>query len=247
MPTPPIPLSHLTGAPDPERKYRLLELVRHRMRELRYRPRTIQAYVCWIRRYVLFHQRRHPRDLGTDDVRRFLSSLARERKVAASTQNQALAALTLLYDRVLLQPLERVDGVSPARRTRHVPVVLSPREVRSILARLEEPARLCVTLMYGGGLRIGECLALRVKGRGSPPPRDHRSRREGRQGSSDTPRRFLSLGADAVASWSGTRIRTRSASSRRDDGPVGRAAAHLSERRARMAMAVRLSVVSDRA
>jgi integron integrase len=121
------------------------------------------AYVVWIRRYVLFHQRRHPRDLGPEHVRRFLSSLAREQNVAASTQNQALAALTFLYDRVLLQPLERVDGIRAARRPRHVPVVLSQREVRSILSQLEPRARLCAALMYGSGLRLSECVNLRVK------------------------------------------------------------------------------------
>jgi integron integrase len=133
------------------------------MRELRYSPRTITAYVFWIRRYVLFHQRRHPRDLGRADVGRFLSYLAVEEDVAASTQNQALAALTFLYDRVLLQPLERIDGISAARRPRRVPVVLSQAEVRAILAQLEPPARLCVALMYGGGLRLGETVGLRVK------------------------------------------------------------------------------------
>ena len=163
MPLPPIPRTHLEGPPDPARKYRLLELVRRRMRELRYRPRTIEAYVFWIRRYVVFHGRRHPRDLGREDVVRFLSWLARDKEVAASTQNQALAALTVLYDKVLLLPLERLDGISPARRARHVPVVLSPAEVRAILKRLDEPARLCVALMYGSGLRISECVRLRVK------------------------------------------------------------------------------------
>jgi integron integrase len=138
-------------------------MVRRRMQELRYSPRTIAAYVYWVRRYVLFHQRRHPRDLGAADVGTFLTSLARDRGVAASTQNQALAALTFLYGRVLSQPLSRVEGVAPARRARRVPVVLSQGEVRSILARLEPPASLCVAIMYGGGLRISECVALRVK------------------------------------------------------------------------------------
>jgi integron integrase len=160
---PQIPLSHLHTSSEPERKYRLLELVRRRMRELRYRPRTIEAYVFWIRRFVLFHDRRHPRDLGREDVARFLSWLAREKDVAASTQNQALAALTVLYDKVLLQPLERLDDIGPARRNRSVSVVLSPSELRSILKRLGEPARLCVALMYGSGLRISECVGLRVK------------------------------------------------------------------------------------
>jgi integron integrase len=163
VPSPLIPPSHLSGPPDPARKYRLLELVRRRMRERRYSPRTIVAYVAWIRRYVLFHERRHPRDLGAEDVRRFLFSLARVDGVAASTQNQALAALEFLYARVLLRPLERLEGLGPARRPTRVPVVLSQEEVRSILARLEPPARLCVALMYGSGLRVSECVGLRVK------------------------------------------------------------------------------------
>lgn len=119
MPSPPIPLSHLTTAPEPARRYRLLELVRRRLRELRHSPRTGTTYVAWIRRYILFHDRRHPRDLGVGDVRAYLSHLARDRDVAASTQNQALAALTFQYDRVLLRPLERIEGVRPSRRSRH--------------------------------------------------------------------------------------------------------------------------------
>jgi integron integrase len=163
MPTPPIPLAHLRGPPDPERKYRLLELVRRRMRELRYRPATIAAYVFRIRRYALFNDRRHPRDLAEVEVRRFLSHLAVERGVAASTQNQALAALTFLYDAVLRHPLSRVEGIVPARRPRRIPVVLSQREVRALLAQLRPPLRLCAALMYGSGLRVGECVSLRVK------------------------------------------------------------------------------------
>lgn len=163
MPTPPIPLARLTSAPDPARRFRLLEQVRYRLRERRYSPRTEQAYVAWIRRYILFHDRRHPRDLDEGAVRHFLSHLARDGQVAASTQNQALAALCFLYSAVLGRPLDRVDGITPARRSRHVPVVLSQREIRGILRRLSDPMRLCVSLMYGSGLRVSECATLRVK------------------------------------------------------------------------------------
>lgn len=163
MPTPPIPLAHLVAAVDPARRYRLLEVVRRRMTELRYRPRTIATYVAWIRQYVLFNDRRHPRDLGATEVRRYLAHLALERGVAASTQNQALAALQFLYERVLSQPLGRVEGIAAAPRRTYVPVVLSQREVRAILAQLRAPARLCVALMYGSGLRVTECVTLRVK------------------------------------------------------------------------------------
>ena len=160
---PAIPLSHLVGPPEPARRFRLMELVRRRLRERRYSPRTEEAYLFWIRRYVLFHDRRHPRELGPDDVRAFLSDLAVRVHVAASTQNQALAALTFLYERVLGVSLPRIDGVVPARRPRRVPVVLSRREVRSVLAHLAEPVRLCAQLMYGSGLRVSECVSLRVK------------------------------------------------------------------------------------
>ena len=161
--SPTIPLPHLVGPPDPARRFRFMELVRRRLHEGRYSRRTEEAYVFWIRRYILFHGRRHPRDLGPDHVRDFLSALAVEERVAASTQNQALAALTFLHERVLGVSLVRVDGIVPARRPRHIPVVLSRREVRSLLAHLPHPARLCVRLMYGSGLRLMECVTLRVK------------------------------------------------------------------------------------
>jgi site-specific recombinase XerD len=120
-----IPLSHLTASPDPSRRFRLMEIVRRRLRERRYSRRTEEAYVHWIRRYIVFHGRRHPRELGEVDVRRFLSSLAADEGVAASTQNQALSAITFLYDAVLDRPLTRIDGVAPAKRSRRIPVVLS--------------------------------------------------------------------------------------------------------------------------
>ena len=93
----------------------------------------------------------------------FLAALAVRQRVSASTQNQALAALTFLYDAVLRRPLERVDGIVPARRSRRVPVVLSAGEVRALLERMTDPARLCATIMYGSGLRVLECVSLRVK------------------------------------------------------------------------------------
>ena len=162
-PLPPIPLSHLTGPPDPERRLRLLEIVRRTLRERRYSPRTEEAYVYWIRRFVLASDRRHPVDLGPEDVRRFLSMLAIEEHVSASTQNQALSALKFLYEHVVRRPLAPVDGITPARRPKKVPVVLSAQEIRAILAQLKDPSRLCAMLMYGSGLRVLECVSLRIK------------------------------------------------------------------------------------
>lgn len=116
-----------------------------------------------VRRYVLFHDRRHPRDLDAGAVRTFLSHLAAVEQVAASTQNQALAALTFLYGQVLMTPFARIDGIAPARRSDHVPVVLTKQELRSILRRASGEARLCMLVMYGSGLRVSECVSLRVK------------------------------------------------------------------------------------
>lgn len=158
-----IPSAHLGREPSPERPLRLLELVRHALRSRRYAARTEDAYVHWIRRFVLFHGRKHPRDMGAREVSEFLSHLAVGRGVAASTQNQALAALLFLYDKVLSTPLDRVEDIAPARASRHVPVVLSSREIRTIMSCLREPYLLCVGLMYGGGLRLLECMTLRVK------------------------------------------------------------------------------------
>jgi integron integrase len=162
-PLPPIPERHLNGPPEPERRFRLMEIVRRRLRERRYSARTETAYVHWIRRFIVANGRRHPTELGEADVARFLSALALEDRVAASTQNQALSALVFLYAAVVQRPLERIDGITPARRPRRLPVVLSQREVRGILAKLRDPAHLCVSLMYGSGLRVTECLRLRVK------------------------------------------------------------------------------------
>jgi integron integrase len=158
-----IPASHLSAAPEPERRFRFMELVRRRLREGRYKPKTEAAYVHWIRRYIVFHGRRHPSALVKEDVIAFLSSLAVEDSVAAATQNQALAALLFLYARVLNRPLPVLEGVTRARRTRRVPVVLSPREVRAIVNQLDEAPKLCATLMYGSGLRLIECVSLRIK------------------------------------------------------------------------------------
>jgi integron integrase len=163
VPLPPVPLSHLAAPPDPTRRLRLLEIVRRAMRERRFSERTQRAYLGWIRRYVLFHDRRDPRDMGAIEVRAFLSDLAVQRRVSASSQNQALAAMTFLYDSAIRRPLPRIDGIVAAKRSRYVPVVLSQREVKLLLRAMPMPGRLCAALMYGSGLRLMECLALRVK------------------------------------------------------------------------------------
>jgi integron integrase len=133
------------------------------LRTRHYSPRTVDAYATWVRRFVVFAGRRHPRELGPDDVRRFLSALAVEGGVSASTQNQALAALAFLYRDVLGTPLGAVEGVLRAKRPVRVPAVLSREEVRAVLAGLAGAPKLVALLQYGSGLRLLESLQLRVK------------------------------------------------------------------------------------
>ena len=140
-----------------------LDQVRQGMRVAHYSLRTEEAYVGWIRRFILFHDKRHPREMGEAEVAAFLSQLANVGRVAASTQNQALGALLYLYKAVLDRPLAEVRGIAPARRPDRLPVVLDRDEVRAVLARLDGIKWLMASLLYGSGLRLMECLRLRVK------------------------------------------------------------------------------------
>ena len=142
---------------------RLLDQVRDAIRRLHYSRRTEEAYVQWIKRFIFFHGKRHPRELGEVEVTAFLSYLARERDVAASTQNQALAALLFLYKEVLTQPLGWMDGIERAKRPARLPTVLTADEVQRILAAMGGVKGLMASLLYGAGLRLRECLKLRVK------------------------------------------------------------------------------------
>ena len=142
---------------------KLLPRYRARLRALHYSPRTEERYIDWVRRFVRFSGMRHPRELGTPEIERFLTFLATERRVAASTQNQALAALLFLYKEVLRQPLGWVEDIVRARQPVRVPVVLTRAEVRRVLAALEGTPRVIVELLYGSGLRLMEACTLRVK------------------------------------------------------------------------------------
>ena len=144
-------------------KLRLLDRVRAAIRARHYSRRTEDAYVAWIRRYILFHGERHPAEMSAPEIRRFLTALAVERKVASSTQNQALAALLFLYRDVLEQDLPWIGDIVRARRPRRLPVVLTPDEVRAVLSRLAGPPRLMAYLIYGTGLRLLECCRLRIQ------------------------------------------------------------------------------------
>ncbi len=147
----------------PAAKPKLLDQLRQAIRALHYSIKTEEAYVHWARRYILFHGKRHPAEMGEAEVNQFLTDLAVSRRVAASTQNQALAALLFLYEKVLRRPLDRLEGVVRAKRPKRLPVVLCRDEVQRILAQLNGVYRLIALLQYGAGLRLQECLQLRVK------------------------------------------------------------------------------------
>lgn len=144
-------------------KVKLLDQLRRALRVRRYSQRTQDAYVGWVRRYVLFHGKRHPNELDGAHIAEFLTSLAEEERVSASTQSQAASALLFLYRTVLGIDISMVDGVVRAKLSRRIPVVLTRAEVRAVLERLKGAKRLVVMLLYGSGLRLLECLRLRVK------------------------------------------------------------------------------------
>ena len=147
------------GQPQP----RLLDQVRARLLSKHYARRTEESYIDWITRYVRFHQMRHPRELGPTDISAFLTYLAVELKVAASTQNQARSALLFLYREVLGIAIDDVQDVVAAKTPQRLPTVLTKDEVRAVLAALSGEYRLMAQLLYGSGLRLMECVRLRVK------------------------------------------------------------------------------------
>jgi integron integrase len=142
---------------------RLLDRVRDAIRVRHYSIRTEQAYLGWIKRFVLFHGKRHPGEMGKAEISAFLTHLAGTGKVAASTQNQALNAIMFLYREVLKQDVGWLDDVERARKPSRLPVVFTPEEVRRVLALLPKDKWLMASLLYGSGLRLMECVRLRVK------------------------------------------------------------------------------------
>jgi len=141
---------------------KLLDEVRNTLRVHHYAMKTEKSYVQWIKRFILFHKKRHPKDMGKLEVEAFLTWLAVKRHVAPSTQNQALQAILFLYRKVLKIELAWLDDVVRAKRPHRIPVVLSRREVATLLAALTGSYQLIGKLLYGSGLRLMECLRLRV-------------------------------------------------------------------------------------
>jgi len=142
---------------------KLLDQVREKIRRLNYAYSTEKAYLSWIKRFILFHNKRHPSDMGAVEIEVFLTHLAVDKIVSPSTQNQALAALQFLFSEVLHLPVDEDILPVPAKRSKHLPVVLSKTETLAVLCELSGVHLLISQLLYGSGLRVTECLTLRIK------------------------------------------------------------------------------------
>lgn len=142
---------------------KLLNQVQNRIRAKHYSIRTEQAYLDWIKKFILYHEKRHPADMGDREICAYLTHLAVNRKVAASTQNQALSAILFMYREIIKKDLEEFDDLIRAKRPSRLPVVFTPEETKQILIQLEGTNWLMGHLLYGSGLRIMECIRLRVK------------------------------------------------------------------------------------
>lgn len=153
----------MAATPDAPHPPKLLEQVAARLRVKHYSLRTEKTYVDWIKRYIWFHGKRHPQEMGAAEVEEFLSHLAVARSVSASTQNQAKSALLFLYREVLQIELPWLDKVTQAKAPKRMPVVMTRDEVQAVLSRMDGSVWLVASLLYGSGLRIMECLRLQVK------------------------------------------------------------------------------------
>jgi len=149
---------------NPPKQKKLLDLYREQIRLKQYSHRTEDTYVKWVRGYILYHNKRHPKDMGIVEIKQFLTHLVVERNASASTQNQAISAILLLYRSVLQIELKsaELNFVRP-KKGKRVPTVLSKEEARAVIANLQGSYKLMVQIMYGSGLRLMECLRLRVK------------------------------------------------------------------------------------
>ena len=156
-----VNMSNITSQPPQGKK--ILDQVSDAIRLKHYSYRTEQTYKEWIKRYILFHKKRHPAEMGAPEIQAFLSHLATEKNIAASTQNQALSAILFLYRYVLLQPLDIPANLVRAEKSKTLPTVLTHAEAMNVIRELKGPPQLMTKILYGGGLRLMECLRLRVK------------------------------------------------------------------------------------
>jgi len=159
---PQTPTTPPQGTSYPQGK-KLLDQVRDTLRLKHYSTRTEKTYIEWIKRYILFHQKRHPKDMASPEIEAFITHLAVERNVAVSTQNQALSAVLFLYKYVLNQELEMPPSMARPGRPKRLPTVLSPSEASRIINHMKGTPKTMTKLLYGSGLRLMECMRLRVK------------------------------------------------------------------------------------
>jgi integron integrase len=150
-------------APHLRRKPKLLDRLREALRSRHYSSRTEETYCHWVKRFIYFHHLRHPAEMSESEINAFLTHLAVKNRVSSSTQNQALSALLFLYRHVLGREIGSLDGVIRARKPKRLPVVMTRDEVKAVIDTLTGDNKLMASLMYGAGLRLMECLRLRVQ------------------------------------------------------------------------------------
>lgn len=149
--------------PQQQVKPKLLDQVRNVMRVNHYSKKTEEAYISWIKRFILFHNKRHPIDMGAEEIKSFINNLVTNYHVSSATQNQALQGILFLYKNILNKDVGWIENIKHSTRVKHLPVVLSKREVARVFDNLEGTNKLIVSLLYGSGLRLSEALKLRIK------------------------------------------------------------------------------------
>lgn len=142
---------------------KLLDIVRNELKTRHYSSKTVAAYASWIKRFILFHKNRHPKDMGAEEIRAFVDNLVTNHHVSSATQNQALQGILFLYKNILNKDVGWIENIKRSSRVKHLPVVLSKKEVIKVFNNLEGRNKIIVSLLYGSGLRLSECLKLRIK------------------------------------------------------------------------------------
>jgi integron integrase len=142
---------------------KLLDKVRTELRSKHYSRKTEVAYTNWIKRFVLFHKKRHPKEMGAEEIKAFIDNLATNHHVSSATQNQALQGILFLYKNILTKDVGWIENIKKSSRVKHLPVVLSKKEVEKVFIYLEGTNKIIVSLLYGSGLRLNEALKLRIK------------------------------------------------------------------------------------
>ena len=158
-----IQFKKITLKGDAKKPPKLLDQVRAYLRVKHYSPKTEEAYINWIKRFIFFHNKRHPNEMGSEEICEYISHLANKKHVSSATQNQALQGVLFLYKNILNKDVGWIDEIKFAHRKKHLPTVLNKTEVNEIFKHLSGVALLIAKMLYGSGMRLGECLQLRMK------------------------------------------------------------------------------------